>query len=201
MAFTTPITAVTGATILDTDWNTSMRDNLNAVWKYTAAGDTIVGASATTTTKLARPASTSIFQEDSSGVASWLPKINIAGIHAKGTVDFSVNMYAGGWVDVTGSTITLTLTVTCTIIVIAGGTGYCDNTGYFEIRTVIDGTTDGFYSQNQGPSVAGGRNEYLSWRRYKTGVTAGSRSIKMQFTCTSGAFFQGRLIVLAFVEP
>lgn len=52
MAFNNSYTAVTGATYTAANYNTSTRDNLNAIWVYTTAGDMVFAASATALTRL-----------------------------------------------------------------------------------------------------------------------------------------------------
>lgn len=53
MAWTTPFTAVTGATITAASHNTSYRDNLNTLWVYTTAGDIAYASSSSVLSRLA----------------------------------------------------------------------------------------------------------------------------------------------------
>ena len=92
MSFSSPFTAVTGATFTAAQWNTSGRDNLNAIWVGTTAGDmeyytsasaksrlalTVGGVlygGASAPTWLAKPASAdSVLKNTSAGTPSWKP--------------------------------------------------------------------------------------------------------------------------------
>ena len=53
MAFTSPLTAVSGATFTAAQFNTNVRDNLNAIWVGTTAGDVDYYTSSSAKTRLA----------------------------------------------------------------------------------------------------------------------------------------------------
>lgn len=53
MAFTSPMTAVTGATFTAAQFNTNVRDNLNAIWVGTTAGDMDYYSGASAKTRVA----------------------------------------------------------------------------------------------------------------------------------------------------
>jgi hypothetical protein len=52
MAFSAPFTAVSGAVFTAAQWNTSGRDNINALWPGTTAGDVDYYSSATAKTRI-----------------------------------------------------------------------------------------------------------------------------------------------------
>lgn len=56
MAFSAPFTAVTGATITAASHNTGYRDNINALWVFTAAGSLAYATSATALAELLKGA-------------------------------------------------------------------------------------------------------------------------------------------------
>lgn len=207
MAFTSPITAVTGNTILDTDWNGSMRDNLKALWPFLQAGDLAYAASPTALARLAAPSVPSILKGTSAPAFSWLPLNSIVALHDKKTVDFAHDQEISGssWVDITGAAVTLILTTTCTVIVLACITGYNTTTGdNFIYSTYVDGVIDpaaGYGSVNTTGSAA--RNEACPLVTYATGITSGSRIVKLvgKGGGATNHYTQGRLIALAFVEP
>ena len=204
MAFTSPFTAVVGATILAAGWNTSARDNVNAIWVYTAAGDLAYATSATTLSVLAKPAATSILQMTSSGVPSWVANTTIGGIHAKGTVDFTTpQTFNSTWADITSATLTLTLTATCTILVHADVVGYNGTGGNaFLVRAVVNGVADSGTGNNFNGGDPANRYENLGYDYMTTGITAGARIVKMQCEQqgTDNHTKQGRLIAIAFAE-
>lgn len=204
MAFTNPFTAVVGATILASGWNTSGRDNINALWVYTAAGDIAYATSPATLARLGKPAVDSFLYNTAAGVPSWLASTLIGGIHAKGIVSFNpTQTFTTTWTDITGATVTLTLTATCTIIVLASIVGYQATVGnVFTVRAVVDGTADSNAGEvfNGGDSAA--RNEALPYFYYATGIPSGDRVVKMQSEKqgTNNYVAQGRLVALAFAE-
>jgi len=70
MAWSAPFTAVLGATITAASHNTGYRDNLNAIWVYTTAGDMSYASSATALARLAVGADDTVLR--STGTApSW----------------------------------------------------------------------------------------------------------------------------------
>jgi hypothetical protein len=193
---------------IDAAWgNTYWKDNLAALWPYTAAGDISYAAGATSLAKLAKPSVDSVLKNTSSGVPSWLALTQLKGaLHAIGTVDFAPGgqSFASTWADITGATLTLTLAVTCTVVVMAQITGYNPTTGNaFIVRGMVDGTGDAAPNQvfNGGSSTAA-RNEALGYIYRATGITAGSRIVKMQCQANGSTNYveRGRLIALAFAE-
>ena len=204
MAFTSPFTAVVGASVLASQWNTSGRDNINALWVYTAAGDIAYATSATSLAKLAAPAVDSLLKMTASTkIPSWIATTLVGGIHAKGLVDFSpAQTFSGTWTDITGATLTLTLSATCTVFVYAVVVGYNGTAGNtFVIRGVVDGSADASLMSSNGGDPAN-RNESLTYINYVTGVAAGSRVVKLQSEKqgTNNIVATGRLIALAWTE-
>ena len=209
---------------IDAAWgNTYWRDNLAALYPYTTAGDLAYGVSAggalarlgltvggvmyggaLAPAWLAKPSVDSLLKNTSAGVPSWLAMTAIPGmLHAKNTVNFSPGgqTFSGSWADITSATLTLTLTVTCTVIVTAAVRGYNGTSGrMFYIRSMVDGVADG------SPTVMANsydvRNEALPYLYYATGVTAGSRIVKLQCQADTDPNYveSGRLMALAYVE-
>ena len=70
MAFTTVPTVVTGQTYLASDYNTYLKDNIDALWPYTTAGDIAYATSATTLTRLGIGSSAQVLTVDT-GVPKW----------------------------------------------------------------------------------------------------------------------------------
>ena len=111
--------------------NTYLRDNMAALWPYTAAGDIAVADASNHLAVISAPASLSVFTMTSAGVASWKDRKNIGGaLHTSALVTFAPNQdFSGAWADITGATVTLTLGVTCTIFVFASVVGYNGTAG------------------------------------------------------------------------
>ena len=220
MAFTTYITVATGDPWSAANNNTYNRDNVNALWPYTTAGDLAYASNATNLARLAltvggilyggasapawlaKPSVASLLQNDNAGIPSWIAKTSVGGIHAKGTVDFS----PGGqtftaWADITGATFNLTLTVQCTIVVLAIINGYQGTAGNgIDIRAVVNSVADA------GPPLMGNggavRNEALPYIYWVAGIAAGTRTVKLQaYGGATTAYVQtGRLMAFAFAE-
>lgn len=207
MAFTSPMTAVTGATFTAAQFNTHVRDNLNALWVVTAAGDIVYATGSDTLARLAKPSVDSLLEMGSSGVPSWLAKTAIGGIHAKGYTDFFPDQtFNSTWADITDASVTLSLSATCTVIVHAEVLGYNVLSNYgnrYLVRGVIDGTADDADTPNgMGTWPGGPVNQTLSYTWWRTGITSGSRVCKLQCEKwgTNNYVTSGRLMALAFVE-
>lgn len=207
MAFTSPMTAVTGATYTAAQFNTHVRDNLNAIWVGTTAGDMAYWTSATTRARLAKGAANTVLMNNGS-VPSWSSNPAISGLFAKiGGVSFSPDAdYSGGaYADVTGATVTLVLPAgkTYTIMSIASIQAYNTYAGsgrQTKIQTVIDGTAQNHDGANG--SMNPPRNEGETRIAIKTGVTSGSKVVKLQAMADGNPTHVtgGYLIAIAFAE-
>lgn len=212
---------------IDAAWgNTYWRDNLAALYPYTTAGDIAYGVSAggalarlgltvggmlyggaSAPAWLAKPSVDSLLKNTSAGSPSWLAITGIPGaLHAKGKVDFSPGgqVFAGGWADISFASLSLTLGVTCTVVVRAYVTGYNSNAGTgngFYVRADVNGTPDAGTIPFDG-SQTEVRNGLYAYEYYFTGVTAGTRLVKLQCQAngSSNIVERGRLIAQAFVE-
>jgi len=156
---------------------------------------------------LVKPAANSFLRNGTSGVPDWVATDNIPGLlNAKNTVTFAPGQtFASTWADITGATINLTLTRTCTIVVRAIVTGYNQNAGPgrgFYYRSVVNGTADPSSSQPFEGSQTEVINRSLAYDYYATGVTAGTRTVKLQCQADTdpNIVTRGILTALAFVE-
>ena len=208
---------------IDAAWgNTYWRDNLAALYPYTTAGDLAYGVSAggalarlglsvggvmyggaSAPAWLAKPSVDSVLKNTSAGVPSWLAMGNIPGLlHKKGYIDFEPGgqVFSGGWADISGSSFNLVLSYTCTIVVRAVVTGYNATTGRgFFVRANVNGTGDaGLLAFNGGDAI----NRALAYEYYATGITAGTRTIKMQCQADTDPNYvqRGRMFAFAYVE-
>lgn len=206
MAFDNSYTAVTGATYSASDYNTYTKGNFTAIWVGTTAGDIEYYTSSTAKSRLAKPSADSILKNTSSGVPTWLEIIKTPGIiHASGQVDQPTQQgpYSSTtFTDVGGVTLTLTLTTTCTIFAWVFG-AQSTNAGarypYYSI--CIDGVDETLDVQTDLTSVPAG---FMSVRR-KTGITAGSRVVKLRVKIAAGggddvSIRQARLFAIAVAE-
>lgn len=177
---------------------------LGILFPHTAAGDLAyrdpVGAYLTA---LAKPAANSFLRNKSSGVPDYVAQDNIPGLlHKSNSVDFAPGQtFSGGWADITGATFNLVLSYTCTVIVMASITGYNASTGRgFFVRANVNGTGDAAAS----PVFNGGeaRNEALPYIYRVSGVTAGTRTIKLQCQADTdpNVVERGRMLAFAYVE-
>lgn len=185
--------------------NTYLRDNIEALWPYTTAGDMAYASAANQLARLGKPSVDSVLKNTSAGTPSWLPLTSVkkGTLHAVGMVDFAPGgqAFTNVWADITGASLTLALSVTCTIFVFAIVTGYNNtNERAFFIRGVVNGVADGaaLFPFNGGRL----RNEGLPYIYRATGVTSGSRIVKLQCYGDSetSVVERGRLIAAAFVE-
>lgn len=204
MSFNNSFTAVTGATYTAAQYNTHTRDNLTAIWVYTTAGDIAYATSATALARLGIGANTTTVLMPAAGVPTWSHSPAIQGVlHAKGTVDFAPGgqSFSSTWADITGATLDLVLTQTCTVFVMAVVGGYNGTTGRsFNIRANVNGSADSAPTLQFNGGAA--RNEALPYNFYVAGVTAGTRTVKLQCQADTqpNVVERGRLQALAFVE-
>lgn len=187
--------------------NTYLRDNIEALWPYTTAGDISYASAANQLSRLAKPSADSVLKNTSGGVPSWLALTALKGtLHTIQTSEFSPGgqAFSSGWANITLGYVTLTLTVPCTVVVFSTITGYNSNTGRaFMVRATIDGVADpASYYPYDGGLTTGAKNETIPYVYVATGITAGSRLVRMQCTSDSSTSYveRGRIVAAAFVE-
>lgn len=206
MAFTSPMTAVTGATFTAAQFNTNVRDNLNAIWVGTTAGDIDYYTSATAKSRLGIGTSGRRLKSDGSvpswaygGVITYLSQAVTAGdVNITGSTSFQ---------DVTGLSLSPTLSAGPTYTVVAffaGSLGVTNAAGpsdYARVNISIDGTSMG--SATWPGMNVGGQTVPVAAVFRKTGVASGSRTIKVQAkteNASETAVVSGTLICFALEE-
>ncbi len=205
MAFSSPFTAVTGAVFTAAQWNTYGRDNLNAIWVGSAAGDIDYYSSASAKTRIAKPSVDSVLKNTSLGAPAWLAMTALPGrIHTIGDVSDASTRTTNSTTltDVVGVTLNLTLTETCTIVALAFGQSFTNAGLYYPTFAInIDGTDDPnakFTSRD-----AAVRPTFFTFYM-RTGILAGTRNVKLRFkiqNASDDAFCTGgRLLALAIKE-
>ena len=109
------MTAVTGATFTAAQFNTNVRDNLNAIWVGTTAGDIDYYSGATTKARLAKPAALSMLTNDAAGAIAWATngRVHAIGFDESTTLTSTTSVTG---TNITGLTLDLTLTQTCTVL-------------------------------------------------------------------------------------
>lgn len=183
--------------------NTYLRDNMAALFPYSAAGDLAYASASNALSRLAKPSVNSVLKNTSAGTPSWLALSQLKGaLHTIGGVDFapSGQAFSGTWADITGASVNLTLEVACTIVVIASVVGYQNSSGYvFWVRSNINGAGDTGVLPYNGYQL---RNEALPYIWYAGGVPAGTRTVKMQCAADTDTNYveRGRMIAAAFVD-
>ena len=114
MAYTTHPTVVTGQVWSAANQNSYVKDNLAALWVFTAAGDMMYATAATTATRLAKPAGNSVMTNNGS-VPGW----TAAG--ASGTLAYSNGALT--WLAAPGANSVLTHNATIPAWTAAGASG------------------------------------------------------------------------------
>jgi len=181
MAFDNNFTAVTGQTYTASQYNTHTRDNFDALWVYTTAGDLVYATSATTLTRLALGSAGQSLIVNAGGTApTWdkpagaIDDISYAERATAGTLTNT------SYANLTSLSITLTLTKTCTIFAMFSGKFYASGAGSYNsgFRFVIDGN-----NQTSGTETTCNVGDLtlpvaVAWA-YPS-VASGSRTITMQ---------------------
>lgn len=188
-------------TMTAAQFNALWRDNDLAYWPFSARGDLGYRDTTDVLKRLAIGAAGKVLT--SNGSAPTWASLAFAGLwKQRALVDVSPDAdFGSGFADITGCTTTLTLPVTSSIVVIAAGSGYeADETNNLRFRAVVNGVADGNpdYMLNYGYASTI-RREALFYIYLKTGVTAGSRIVKLQ-CAGSGHLYDARMIVWAFGE-
>jgi hypothetical protein len=205
MSFNNAFTAVTGATYTAAQYNTHTRDNLNAIWVYTTAGDIAYATGGTTLSRLAIGANNTTVLMPSSGVPSWSHSPAIKGVlHAEGSVSWSTEVSKTGttFTDITSATVDVVITQTCTIRMHAEGHFASGTEGNrTTVQGVIGGTADALGDDTK-PWTTNGVYVPYGYVYKRTGVTAGTITCKMQYKGGGGTAYHnsGRILVEAFVE-
>ena len=179
--------------------NEQIRDNGNAIWVGTTAGDMdyYTGATGKARILIGSEGQSLIV---ASGIPGWggtIKDIDIVDVSPEQTFSNAA------WADITGATLTLALPCTCTVLILAVVTGYvmADLAGYgFSVRGLIDGTADA--DNNYNGSANPKRNEAFPYFWFKTGIAAGNRIAKLQCQQKIQNLYvaRARLIALAFAE-
>lgn len=196
-------TSISGDLWTGANFNLYGRDNDLAYWVYQAAGDLAYASSASALARVAIGASGKVLTSNGS-VPSW-GTLALGGMfHTKGSVEFSPDAsYGLPWADIAGATLTLTLTKTCSILVWAEIAGYVDgSTGTLQLRAVVNGVADAGAPLGGNNAASVLRVEEQGYIYLATGVTAGSRVVKLQASGTSNGphITEGRLFAMAVTE-
>lgn len=97
MSFATVPTVANGDSWSAAQHNTYLRDNLAALFPYTAAGDIAYASAANALSRLAKPSVDSILKNTSAGTPSWLALtdvISFASVYHNTTQNFTTGVYA-----------------------------------------------------------------------------------------------------------
>lgn len=221
MGITTVPSAITGQTLSAADWNTQVRDNINGIWVLTTAGDMLYATSGSAANRLAlvtggimyggasapawlaKPSVDSFLQMGSPGTPSWFGKSKVPGLLHKYAYDFTdstTSTPSTSFVN-TNLSFNLTLTETCTIVawaIMFGRKNSGSANGYFDIS--IDGTIN----PNGDVIFTSAISAQYSLLYHRTGITAGTRNVKVQYKTSSAGdetyLVRGSLFAAAFVE-
>lgn len=206
MSFNAVPTVANGDSWSAAQHNTYLKDNMAALWPGTTAGDLDYYSAANAKTRLAKPSVTSLLQNSSAGVPSWVRSIvsMIGAIHdfamVESTTEFITTSTTGE--DITGMSTTLTLTHFCDILLIASGsiaaTGGSDQAILIPSIAGVHHTLNAscprtYFTQYSPVSV--------TWARLNTG--GGTHTIKLRLASAGGAnayFIGGTLIAVAMVS-
>ena len=200
MALTTFRSWVTGELVTAAMLNQQVRDNGNAIWVGTTAGDMDYYTGATTKARLPI------------GTAGQVLKVNVGatapewktgtGLSCYGS--FTTGNVTGGtqttWTDIALATVNIVVPHTVTLFAIAVGIATMASIGNGEIRWMLD--TTGQREANTGSTNVPIADSFAILG-IKTGVTAGTKTCKLQYQVSSGdALSVGQIcgFVLGFAE-
>jgi hypothetical protein len=221
MSYTVVPSVVTGQTYPASSYNTYIKDNIAALWPFTAAGDLAYAANATSLSRLAKPANTGILTNNSAGTVAWLNAavanaLKVVRVNAGGTAfelgaasiavfsfhDETAHSYGTNtWRDMPNTSLAITLPWVATLICLGSiqefGTG---TYGFFEACFNINAAdVVGF---NAARTYGQNAVEMIPIFAIKTGVPAGSRTIKIRENSSAAGYTVNakQYIVLAIAE-
>lgn len=219
MAYDNSFTAVTGATYTAAQYNTYVKGNFTAIWVYTTAGDLAYATSASALTRLGIGAAGSVLYSTGSAPAWKAPGAaykylrmasggaSLEWAAAGMTVDYfydeTGHTYGTAtWRDMPNSSKSITVTTTSTIVCIGHVAQAATDTpnyyGFFDSYFSIDGnnitgmTTKTSYCAGYEPRTVFG---------IKTGIAAGTKTIKLREYCGAGSYGVTQIMYVVFVIP
>lgn len=178
-------------TVANGDWitpawlNTNLKQNMEALWPFLAAGDLVRALTADELTRIPIGTNGQVLTMVNN-VPAWanIPTVQI--IHARGvinTVGTTQNTTSTNPVDLTGASLNLAISRQCTIIAIGNVVGYAGSGGgsyQVNFDLLIDNTQVGSfptYTPYPGAVCVAG---------YKGAVAAGMRNIKVRYSSPFG---------------
>ena len=126
MSYSVLPTVATGDLWTAANHNTYIKDNLAALWPYSAAGDIAVASSASALARLAKGNNYDILSVIS-GALSYKPLSDLIQFQTSDTIAADTN--SSSWIDVPNSTINLTLNATSQLFICLVGTASVASTG------------------------------------------------------------------------
>lgn len=200
MAYTPVPTVSTGDLWTAADHNTYIKDNFAAGVPaiITAKGDLVVGSGSQSAGILSVGDDYNLLTTLSSEALGlkWVPLSQILQFDKKQAL--STDTTSTDWVDISESVLSMTLNRTSTIIAIAVGTGRASSGNTLYVRLVIDGVAGEEILLGTTAAVDLNTPTMLSF--YRSGVAAGSRTIKLQYKSSAGGqvnFYNGTLVAFA----
>lgn len=181
--------------------NTYLRDNEAAHWPYTTAGDMAYATGAADLARLAKPSVEAVMKNDNGGVPSWLTitqMFPVVATHNNATGHSYTT--AVTWRDMPNSSASITPARTSTIVVFGIVVNYGSNTyGERQFKFNIDGSDIDTHVSHESYQL----NEWVSTPiiGFKTGVSSGSRTIKLREYVDAGGFTVERLFWIAVAIP
>jgi hypothetical protein len=178
MALTTFRSWVTGELVTAAMMNQQVRDNGNAIWVGTTAGDMDYYTGATTKARLPIGTAGQILKVNAGATApEWGSSSGLSCYGYLSELSES-GLTQTTWTDVPYATVDVIVPKTSTLFAIAQGRGTMSNS-VLEIRWMLDGT-----EQMQIACAAGTVSEAFAVVGIKAGVTAGTKSCKLQYKVT-----------------
>lgn len=186
-----------GDTMTAAQFNSLWRDNDIAYWPYQARGD--LAARGVYVTLIRRSIGAAGKVLTSNGSALTWATLAFAGMNKNvSAVTFTPDQDFGNFADISGATKTISLPVTCSVLVIASVTGYATAGSSLKVCAVVNGVADANPAIMENASSSPARQELLFYAYLTTGVTAGSRVVKLQGS--GGHVSWGYMLALAIGE-
>ncbi len=195
MSKTTYRTWIYGELVTVSMMNEQIRDNGNAIWVGTAAGDMDYYTGAANKARLALGVSGQVIKAGAVAPGYGSP-LSCSGSFTVATIG---SLAETAWTDIAGATINLTVPGVSTLVAFASFEIIKQTSGSVFFRWMIDGTAQ---SQSKMEYHTGSISHPGSILGIKTSVAAGARTCKLQYYVSAQtATFQNILgIILGFAE-
>lgn len=187
MAYTAIPTYVTNQLITAAHGNTYWKENISTLFPYTTAGDIAYASSASVLARLAIGTAGQVLRVNSGASAPEWGESKGLSCYGYFSPINATGLTATTYTDISGATVDVVVPETATLFAIAMCTPYVPgNTETVYLRWVLDGTNQKEITIGFGSTLSGVTFCSINLLGLKSGVTAGTKTCKLQYHLSDG---------------